>query len=930
MAKRTKSGLHGKRVVRRGRGRRASVAPKAKGLAKLHPKNIWAAATSKRGLRVIGITSAGLLGLMVLAFLWFAKDLPSPNKINARVTAQTTKLYDRSGQTVLTEIYGDKNRSIIEFDQMPKTCKDATVALEDKNFYKQGAFSPMGIGRAFTGVIFKDPSRGGGSTITQQYVKNAFLTGDRTLSRKIKELILSIQIELLYKKDDILKLYMNEIPYGSTAYGIQAAAKTYFGKDAKDLDLPECAMLASLPQAPTYFSPYGQNKAALISKKNHVLGLMAEQNYITSDQAKAAVEVDVIAKLKPQSLYANVTAPHFVQFVREQLEEKYGIKRVSEGGLKVITTLDLDKQKIAEEAIANNMKSVKSFGGSNAALVSTNPRNGQILAMVGSADYNNEEFGTFNVATARRQPGSSFKPIAYATAFKKNWGPGSTLYDVTTDFGGGYKPANYTLRNYGVQSMRSALAGSLNISAVKTLYLAGVPETLKTAKDLGISTLDESPENYGLSLVLGSGDVRLYEMVNAYSAFANEGRRNDPVYFTKITDSSGKVVDEHKETDRGKQVIDPQIAFLVSSVLSDNNARAYVFGSRNPLTLAGRPVAAKTGTTEKYRDAWTMGYTPQLATGVWAGNNNNKSMTAAASSASAPIWNYYMSRATKDDPVLQFKRPTGIKEVTLDANTGKLPTDSTKQKRTDLFPSWYKPQNALGNRSGKIDKVSGKLATECTPAEATQEVSTGVVTAEIPATDPSYSRWQGPVAALAARIGYSSGGNLPTEKDDVHNCSDAKPSVSISVSPNTGSTFTVTANVSSGTFPANKITFLLNGNEISSQNINGSGSYSITNSPGGSGIARYSARVVDSGLYSATSSESSVSITAGSSYSINCSGSSCTIEPSEGISIAELFYNNASQGAKVSPPFKWNGYSSGFSVKAIINRTDGTIDTITK
>lgn len=928
MAKRTKSGLHGARVVKRGRGRRAATGPKVKGIARIYPSNLWKAATSKRGLRIIGISAAGLLGVLVLAFLWFAKDLPSPNKINARVSAQTTKLYDRTGQTVLTEIYGDKNRSIIEFDQMPKTCKDATVALEDKNFYKQGAFSPMGVGRAFTGVIFKDPSRGGGSTITQQYVKNAFLTGDRTFSRKIKELMLAIQIELLYKKDDILKLYLNEIPYGSTAYGLQAAAKTYFGKDAKDLDLPQCAMLASLPQAPTYFSPYGENKDALIVKKNHVLQLMADQHYITEDQAKAAMGVDVLAQLHPQSLYANVTAPHFVQFVREQLEEKYGVKRVNEGGLKVITTLDLSKQKLAEEAIAANMKTVKSFGGSNAALVSSDPRNGQILAMVGSADYNNEEYGTYNVASARRQPGSSFKPIAYATAFKKNWGPGSTIYDVSTDFGGGYKPANYTLRTYGVQSMRSALAGSLNISAVKTLYLAGVPETLKTAKDLGITTLDQSAENYGLSLVLGSGDVRLYEMVNAYSAFANEGKRNDPVYFTKITDTSGKVVDEHKDSDRGKQVIDPQIAYLVSSVLSDNNARAYVFGSRNPLTLGSRPVAAKTGTTEKYRDAWTMGYTPQLATGVWAGNNNNKSMTAAAASASAPIWNYYMSRATKDDPVEQFKRPSGIKEVTLDANTGKLPTTATRQKRTDVFPSWYKPQNPSGTTTGRIDKVSGKLATDCTPPDAIEEATSGQMTAEIPSTDPAYSRWQAPVSALAAGLGYSSGGGLPNEKDNVHNCSDSKPSVSVTVSPSSGSTFTVTANVASGTFPANKLIFYVNGNEITTQNIGGSGSYSISNSPGGTGTVRYSARVYDSGLYSSTSNEATAHVSS-SSYSISCSANKCSISPSSGISIAEMFFNNASQGAKASPPFQWSGYSAGMSVRASVSRSDGGSETVT-
>jgi membrane peptidoglycan carboxypeptidase len=511
---------------------------KAKGWQRLHPKNIWAAVSSKKGRRIIAATFAGFFLIILAIFLWIAKDLPSPNKINSKISAQTTKLYDRTGQNVLIEIYGDKNRSVIELDQVPTDCRNATISLEDKNFYKQGAFSFAGIGRALTGVVFKDRSKGGGSTITQQYVKNAFLTSERTYVRKVKEIILAIQIELLYKKDDILKLYLNEIPYGSTAYGIQAAAKTYYDKDAKDLTLGECATLASLPQAPSY---YNRNKDALAGRQETALNAMKEQGYINQEQVDAALAEGAIAKMKINNFAANITAPHFVQYVRDQLEEEYGVKRVNEGGLKVITSLDMEKQKLAEESVKNGITNVRKFGGSNAALVSADVDTGEVLAMVGSYDYNDPDVGNFNVAAANRQPGSSIKPIIYASLFKGNWGPGSTLYDVQTDFGGGYKPKNYTGRFYGIQSARSSLSSSLNIPAVKALYLAGISKTIQTANDLGISTYKpEDANKLGLSMALGSGEVKLTEMVNAFTAFPSGGVVRDQVTVLEVSDSSGR------------------------------------------------------------------------------------------------------------------------------------------------------------------------------------------------------------------------------------------------------------------------------------------------------------------------------------------------------------------------------------------------------
>ncbi|MBP9827164.1 transglycosylase domain-containing protein [Candidatus Saccharibacteria bacterium] len=922
-----------RKVANRGVGAHPEAAklasPQAvKGWSRLRPGNIWKAISSKKGRRIIGGAFAGVILLLVLVFLWVAKDLPSPNKINSQINAQTTKLYDRTGQTVLIEVYGDKNRTVVDLKTIPENCRNATVALEDKNFYKQGAFSPAGIGRALTGIIFRDPSRGGGSTITQQYVKNAFLTGERTYTRKLKELILAMQIELLYQKDDILKLYLNEIPYGSTAYGIQAGAKTYFDKDVKDLNLAECASLAALPQAPSY---YNKNREALYARKDLTLDLMTEQGYITKDQAEAAKKEDIASKMKVRNYAANVIAPHFVQYVRDQLEEKYGVKSVNEGGLKVITSLDIEKQRTAEAAVKNNITNVRKYGGSNAALVSEDTATSEILAMVGSYDYNDEVVGNFNVAAANRQPGSSFKPIVYASMFKKNWGAGSTMYDVQTDFGGGYKPKNYTGRFYGIQSVRKSLASSLNIPAVKALYIAGIPETIQTANDLGISTFSKNDTSrLGLAMALGSGEVKLTEMVNAFSAFPNEGQIRNQVAVLSVTDPNGKILEKNNpDTNKSKQVLEPQIAYMINSILSDNNARCSlgVFTCSNPLTLKGKTVAAKTGTTEDYRDAWTMGYTKKTVTGVWAGNNDNKPMTQAASIVSAPIWQEYMSKVTASESNDGFSKPAGIKEVEIDADTGRLPNESTKNKRTDIFPSWYKPTPALTSSSGKINKLDGKLATECTPTDALQDVNANSITAEIASTDISYARWQPPVAALAAKLGFTAGASLPTEKSTMHDCSDTKPTVSISVSPSSGSKFTITATVVSGKNPAQKLLYFINDQQFTTQQINGNGTYPLEYVPGLLGPIKFQVKVQDSVLYSGTSN--TVTVTGSEEdFSVSCSGGSgiCTISGS-GISSAQYYIN--------SPPYKaaaglsFGGYKNGDNVVVRINKTGGGQTTIT-
>lgn len=741
--------------------------------------------TTKEGWKKIGFAAIVFLGLMFGLFAWYAKDLPTPDKINAKVSAQSTQIFDRNGK-LLYEVHGDKNRILADWNEIPQNCKNATIAIEDKDFYKHGGFSFMGIARAFTGVVSGDRSKGGGSTITQQYVRNALLTTQRSYSRKIKEIILSIEIEQMYKKDDILKMYLNEIPYGSNAYGIKVAAKTYFNKDLKDLNLQECSVLAAMPQAPTYYSPYGTHKQVLMDRKDTVLEKMAAQKYITKDEAKAAEKATITFSNNP---YGSITAPHFVMYVKEQLVEKYGEQVVNEGGLKVYTTLDLTKQQYAEEAVATNIDKNKSrYNASNGSLVSMDPKTGQILAMVGSRDFFDQSIdGNVNVALSDRQPGSSFKPFAYATAWKTdNWGPGSVLYDLRTNFGGGYSPNNYDGRFRGPVTMRRALQNSLNIPAVKTLYIAGLDNVLDTAHAMGITTLNDKSQ-YGLSLVLGAGEVKLFDMTNAYGVFANQGVKQDPTWYLKIEDAKGKTIAEYKDK-QGKKVLDPQVAYLISNVLSDDSARAEVFGTGGPLTVSGKTVAAKTGTTDSYKDAWTMGYTPSLVTGVWVGNNDNTAMTKAGGSiAAAPIWHDYMTKALAGASNEQFTRPSGIKTITLDKITGKKPTNGS-QTVTDIFPSWFSLQNAAGTTEIKVDKITGKLVNDnCPPDSSNIETRTiNSITAEISTSDASYSRWFAPIAAWAASSGYStSGSNLGQDTCPLNL---GTPSINF-VSPVNGDTF---------------------------------------------------------------------------------------------------------------------------------------------
>ena len=590
-----------------------------------------------------------LLGLAVVAmgaYVYWAT--PRADTLITRSVPQTTVIYDHTGEHVLYEIHGEENRMLIPHDEISDFMRFATVAAEDDGFYNHPGVDFLSILRAFRENIRSNAIEQGGSTITQQLVRNVFLTREKTLDRKFREVILALKVERHFSKEDILDLYLNEVPYGSNAYGVQSAAQTYFGKEAKDLTLDEAAFLAALPKATTYYSPYGNHVDDLIARQRHILNRLVDLGYAERSEIDGVLTINTLEKVQP--FRQEIDAPHFVFYVIEQLEQKYGRDAVERGGLHVYTTLDYDLQKKAEEIVREGVKQNVRYGATNAALVAIMPQNGAVIAMVGSADYFNEAIdGEVNVALRPRQPGSAFKPIAYAKAFEKGFQPETLIQDVRTNFGPdgsgkNYIPQNYDGKHHGIVTMRQAIANSLNVPAVKTLYLAGVDATIDLAERLGIRTLTDR-NRYGLSLVLGGGEVRLLELTEAFGVFANDGVRHAPNGILRITDRNGVFYERPK--DDGENVLDPQVARKINSILSDNNARSMIFGTNTPLTIAGQTLAAKTGTTQEFRDAWTVGYTPSLAVGVWAGNNDNSTMRPGSDGVfvAAPLWNTFMRTA---------------------------------------------------------------------------------------------------------------------------------------------------------------------------------------------------------------------------------------------------------------------------------------------
>jgi len=699
--------------------------------------------------------------LLAGAFWWYSRELPDPENLRKRDVAQTTKIYDRTAEHILYEIHGEEKRTLVRLAELPDHVKWATIALEDKDFYQHGGFDLTGILRAMVKNLASGDLTGqGGSTLTQQLVKNAILTREKRVSRKIKELILAYQIEKKFTKDEILQLYLNEIPYGSNAYGIQSASHTFFGKDAQDLTISESALLASLPQAPSRLSPYGSHLEAMNARHMTTLKMMHDQGYIQDDEYKQAQDQEL--EFKPR--IDKIEAPHFVFYIRELLSEKYGETMIEQGGLKVVTTLDYDLQKDAEKAVADKLEFIQANGGSNAALVAIDPKNGQILSMVGSHDFFNDELdGQVNVAIRPRQPGSSFKPMVYMTAFRKGYTPSTILYDVVTDFEPSdnkeYIPHNYDLEERGPVTIRQALQGSLNVPAVKALYLAGPRNVVSLAQELGYATLTD-PDRYGLSLVLGGAEVKLLEHVAAYGVLANEGIKNPTAGVLYVETPDGEKLEEFEETPA--QVLDAETTRLITDVLSDNQARAYVFGTDSVLQLGSRPVAAKTGTTNDYRDAWTIGYTPSIAVGVWVGNNDNAPMKrgSGGSVMAGPVWNQFIRSALSGTAVEEFNKPEEI---------------ITEKPILD---------GVGGERTIKIDKSTEKLATENTPLSMIEEKTFRDLHSILhfverdnprgeapknPAKDSQYEGWEAAILRWADENEITSTDEQPpTEEDDVH------------------------------------------------------------------------------------------------------------------------------------------------------------------
>ncbi|MBI3576997.1 transglycosylase domain-containing protein [Candidatus Gottesmanbacteria bacterium] len=624
--------------------------------------------------------------LVLFSYLYILKDLPSPAKLGRYEIPLATKVYDRNGK-LLFDIFADQNRTPVPLAAIPKYVQESTIAIEDKNFYKHRGINPIGgILRAITATVTRR-SLQGGSTITQQLVKSALLTNERTIQRKIKELILALWVESLYPKNKILELYLNQVPYGGTAWGIETAAEKYFEKSVKDLTLAEAALLAGLPQAPTLYSPFGAHPERAKIRQKEVLRRMVEDGYISQKQADEAAAQTLYFKRTP-----NIRAPHFVMYVKEQLVEKYGEQLVERGGLKVTTTLDLDLQEYAQATVAAEVEKLKGLRVGNGAALITKPATGEILSMVGSTDYFASPSGNYNVTTALRQPGSSIKPINYGIGLeKKIITPATMFLDVPTCFVSSnqpnYCPHNYDGKFHGPVQMRFALGNSFNIPAVKMLYLNTVTDMVASTSAFGLTSITD-PSHYGLSLTLGGGDVHMTEMAEAFGVFANAGLRKDLVSILKVTDKNGKVLLEHKDANlgkdipsqlllEGKRVVSPETAFLISHVLLDNNARSEAFGSNSLLIIPGHSdVSVKTGTTDDLRDNWTIGFTPLVLVATWVGNNDNtpmKKTLVSGVTGAAPIWNKLIKRALEGKPVVFPKQPEGIVGAQVCAISGLLP-----------------------------------------------------------------------------------------------------------------------------------------------------------------------------------------------------------------------------------------------------------------
>ena len=638
--------------------------------------------------------------LVSFIFVWviFGNSLPDVEDFDNAVIVQSVSIYDRTGEVMLYNNTASENRHIVSLDEIPDIVVKSTLAAEDHNFYSHGPISIPGILRSFIANLKSGSLAQGGSTLTMQLARNAFLSNEKKYERKLKEIILAFRLEGFYSKDDILEMYLNQVPYGYNAYGVESGSRLYFNKPVTDLSLTEAVYLASILNAPSYLSPYGNHRDDLEARKEYVLKKMYKLGWISEKELEDSLEEEVVFVPKNVSMIA----PHFVAYIQQLLVEKYGKDRVESGGLKVISTLDIDLQRMAEKAVLeHSVLNEEKFGVKNMALLSQDPKTGQILAMVGSKDFFDlEDEGNFNAVFGLRQPGSSFKPFAYVKAFEKGYTPDTVVFDLQTNFSNNsdpYVPVNYDHEYIGPVNLRNALAQSRNVPAVKTLYLAGLDNVINFAKECGVTTLTEKPSYYGLPLVLGGGAVNLYEMVGAYSVFAQDGVYHEQSPILKVIDYDGTVLYEYE--DSYTEVIDSNYVRMLNDVLSDNVARTPLYGTYyNPMFFGNNiPVAAKTGTSQDYRDAWIFGYTPNLVTGVWVGNNDYSPIKKEGSGGmvAAPVWHDFMEQAIVKMGIEYFFPPV-IPKISKPMLNGEYVTqiDDTVQIHSILY--YVDKNNPLG------------------------------------------------------------------------------------------------------------------------------------------------------------------------------------------------------------------------------------------
>ena len=611
---------------------------------------------------------------VLFLFFYYGKELPRPEKFTEKQLFEPTKIFDRTGKILLYQIYGEEKREVVPLEKIPRDLQQAVIVAEDTNFYSHFGLDLKGIIRAILADLKLGNRSQGGSTITQQLIRSSFLTNEKTMERKIKEVILTLELERRTSKDQILEFYLNQVPFGSNCYGVQSASKTYFKKDISEITLPEAAILASLIQAPSYLSPYGKNTEDLLNRKNYIIGRLEKTDYLEKEEADNLK--NIVIDFAPLEEINTFKAPFFVLEVKNYLFKNYGENYLKQNGLKVYTTLDWDLQSAAEQTINKNEGRNESSNAFNSSLVAIDPNNGQILAMVGSKNYFGKAFPEgcdvdrneclfspqFNVAVlGKRQPGSALKPFIYSTAFSMGFTPKTVLWDVETNFGLGiedYIPKNYDQKFRGPVSLKQALSQSLNIPSVKLLYLVGIEESLNIAKKFGITTLTESPLYYGLPLVLGGGEITLLEMTSAYGIFATEGEKTDPSYILKIENNDGEIIQEFKK--EPKKVLETQSCRIINDILSDNLSRAPTFGLFSSLYFPNYQVAAKTGTTQNLSDAWTFGYTPSITVGVWVGNNNNNPTLQPGVVLAGPIFHQFIEKALEKYPPQNFISPEEV------------------------------------------------------------------------------------------------------------------------------------------------------------------------------------------------------------------------------------------------------------------------------